>query len=185
MHSWAINWSDSSKFISQRRGWVYFGDLCPICNYLFRVHTLFYGKDKPSLIPRLLRKEPGNEAKDNHECTIFPPVSYCLVFMETRIVYSIRELFLKCFWERVNKATCCLILITWPTPLLSTTLLCTQLTKQTHSLRNGTRWSECVVGLVFESSVPTCACFHSENFFVTYSYHLTGWRMGKHGRPRS
>ena len=26
-----------------------------------------------------------------------------------------------------------------------------------------------LVWLVFEGSIPTCACFHSENFFVTCS----------------
>ena len=47
---------------------------------------------------------------------------------------------------------------------------------QTHSWQNGTRCRDGVnvlwcrshlVWLVFEGSIPTCACFHSENFFVT------------------
>ena len=47
-----------------------------------------------------------------------------------------------------------------------------------HSLENGTRCRDGVnvlwcrshlVWLVFEGSIPTCACFHSENFFVTCS----------------
>ena len=45
-----------------------------------------------------------------------------------------------------------------------------------HSWQNGTRCRDGVnvlwccshlVWLVFEGSIPTCACFHSENFFVT------------------
>ena len=44
-----------------------------------------------------------------------------------------------------------------------------------HSWQNGTRCRDGVnvlqccshlVWLVFEGSIPTCACFHSENFFV-------------------
>ena len=27
-----------------------------------------------------------------------------------------------------------------------------------------------LVWLVFEGSIPTCACFHSENFYVTLNY---------------
>ena len=47
-----------------------------------------------------------------------------------------------------------------------------------HSWQNGTRCRDGVnvlwcrshlVWLVFEGSIPTCACFHSENFFVTCS----------------
>ena len=59
------------------------------------------------------------------------------------------------------------------TPLLSTTLLCTQLTNTKHSCQNGTRCRDgvkllwCDSHLVSEGSIPTCACFHSENFFVT------------------
>ena len=29
--------------------------------------------------------------------------------------------------------------------------------------------SPSIVWLIFEGSIPTCACFHSENFFVTCS----------------
>ena len=63
-----------------------------------------------------------------------------------------------------------------PSPLPSTTLLCTQLTNTKHSWQNGTRcrdganvlWCRShLVRLVFERFIPTCACFHSENFFVT------------------
>ena len=45
-----------------------------------------------------------------------------------------------------------------------------------HSWQNGTRCRDGVnvlwcrshlVWLVFEGSIPTCACFHLENFFVT------------------
>ena len=45
-----------------------------------------------------------------------------------------------------------------------------------HSWQNGTRCRDGVnvlwcrshlVRLVFEHFIPTCACFHSENFFVT------------------
>ena len=44
-----------------------------------------------------------------------------------------------------------------------------------HSWQNGTRCRDGVklwchsplVWLVFEGPIPTCACFHSENFFVT------------------
>ena len=47
-----------------------------------------------------------------------------------------------------------------------------------HSWQNGTRCRNGVnvfrcrshlVWLVFEGFIPTCACFHSENFFVTCS----------------
>ena len=47
-----------------------------------------------------------------------------------------------------------------------------------HSWQNGTRCRDGVnvlwcrshlVWLVFEGSIPTCACFHLENFFVTCS----------------
>ena len=39
-----------------------------------------------------------------------------------------------------------------------------------HSWRNGTRCRDGVnVWLVFEGSILTCACFHSENIFVTCS----------------
>ena len=50
--------------------------------------------------------------------------------------------------------------------------------KVVHSWQNGTRCRDGVnvlwccshlVPLVFERSIPTCACFHSENFFVTCS----------------
>ena len=64
-----------------------------------------------------------------------------------------------------------------PIPLPSTTLLWTQLTNTKHSWQNGTRCRDGVkllwchshlVWLVFEGSIPTCTCFHSENFFVTF-----------------
>ena len=36
-----------------------------------------------------------------------------------------------------------------------------------------------LVWLVFEGSIPTCSCFHPENFFVTCMYlarvHMNGW----------
>ena len=57
-----------------------------------------------------------------------------------------------------------------------TTLVCTQLTNTKHSWQNGTRCRDGVnvlwcrshlVWLVFEGSIPTCACFHSENVLVT------------------
>ena len=63
-----------------------------------------------------------------------------------------------------------------PSPLPSTTLLCTQLANTEHSWQNGTRCRDGVnvlwcrshlVWLVFEGSIPTCAGFHSGNFFVT------------------
>ena len=47
-----------------------------------------------------------------------------------------------------------------------------------HSWQNGTRYRDGVkllwchshlVWLVFEGSIPTCTCFHLENFFVTCS----------------
>ena len=56
--------------------------------------------------------------------------------------------------------------------------VCTQLTNTKHSWQNGTRCRDGVnvlwchshlVCLVFEGSIPTCICFHSENFFVTCS----------------
>ena len=60
-----------------------------------------------------------------------------------------------------------------PSPLPSSTLLCTQLTNIKHSWQNGTRCRDGVnvlwcrshlVRLVFERSIPTCACFPLENF---------------------
>ena len=66
-----------------------------------------------------------------------------------------------------------------PSPLPSTTLLCTQLTNTKHSWKNGTRCRDGVnvlwchshlVQLFFEHFIPTCACFHSENFFGTFIY---------------
>ena len=65
-----------------------------------------------------------------------------------------------------------------PSQLPSTTLLCMQLTNTKHNWQNGTRcrdgvnvlWCRSHLGwLVFEGSIPTCACFHLENFFVTCS----------------
>ena len=50
-----------------------------------------------------------------------------------------------------------------------------------HCWQNGTRCRDGVnvlwcrshlVWLVFEGSIPTCACFHLETFFVTCSFHL-------------
>ena len=67
-----------------------------------------------------------------------------------------------------------------PSQLPSTTLQCTQLTNTKHSWQNGTRCRDGVnvlwcrshlVWLVFEGSMPTCAGFHSENFFVTFLLH--------------
>ena len=61
-----------------------------------------------------------------------------------------------------------------PSPLPSSTLLCTQLTNTKPSWQNGTRCRDGVnvlwcrshlVRLVFERSIPTCACFPLENFF--------------------
>ena len=62
------------------------------------------------------------------------------------------------------------------TPLPSTTLQCMH-TSNTRHTWHGTRCRDggkyCgiipiyVVWLVFEGFIPTCACFHSENFFVT------------------
>ena len=55
-------------------------------------------------------------------------------------------------------------------------------TKHIYSWQNGTRCRDGVnvlwcrfhlVWLVFEGSIPTCACFHSENFFVTFSSKLS------------
>ena len=70
---------------------------------------------------------------------------------------------------------------TTPTPLPSTTLLCINLANTKHVYlckwqQNGTRCRDGVkvswyhshlVWLVFESSIPTSACFHSETFFTT------------------
>ena len=64
-----------------------------------------------------------------------------------------------------------------------------------HSWQNGTRCMDGVnvllchsylVWLVFESSIPTCACFHPENFLVTSFYcFLNGKREERwEGRPR-
>ena len=71
-----------------------------------------------------------------------------------------------------------------------------------HSWQNGTRCRDGVkllwchshlVWLVFEGSIPTCTCFHSENFFVTcfcsFFFFVLLFRNGKRevtweGRPR-
>ena len=64
---------------------------------------------------------------------------------------------------------------TIPTPLPSTTLLCTQLTNTKHiNCLSGGKIAQDVgmvlwchshlVWLVFEVSIPTCTCFPSENF---------------------
>ena len=66
-----------------------------------------------------------------------------------------------------------------------------------HSWQNGTRCRDGVNVLqcrshpVFEGSIPTCTCFHSENFFVTCSccFFLLFFRNSKRekrweGRPR-
>ena len=73
-----------------------------------------------------------------------------------------------------------------PSPLPSITLLCTQLTNTKHSWQNGTRCRDGVnvlwcrshlVWLAFEGSIPTCACFHSENFFVTCIYMVRAYSV--------
>ena len=59
---------------------------------------------------------------------------------------------------------------THPTILPSTTLLCTQLSNSGTRCRDGVNVLQCrshLVWPVFEGSIPTCACFHLENFFVT------------------
>ena len=70
---------------------------------------------------------------------------------------------------------------TIPSSVPSTTPLCTQLTNIKHSWQNGTRCRDGVnvlwcrshlVWLVFERFIPTCACFHLENFFVTFTLSL-------------
>ena len=38
-----------------------------------------------------------------------------------------------------------------------------------------------LVWLVFEGSIPTCICFHSENFFMTCSCSFLGMVRGKSG----
>ena len=69
-----------------------------------------------------------------------------------------------------------------PFPLPSTTLLCTQPTNTKHSWQNRTRCRDGVnvlwccfhlVWLVFEHFIPTCACFHSENFFCDFILIIT------------
>ena len=88
---------------------------------------------------------------------------------------SLREQ-LHCIHPQHTHSTCTSTCTTHPdipSQLPSTTLLCTQLT---NTKQNGTRcrdsvnvlwWHSYPVWLVFEGSIPTCACFHSENFFVT------------------
>ena len=41
-----------------------------------------------------------------------------------------------------------------------------------------------LVWLVFEGSIPTCACFHSENFFVTCSFFFFIVREKRGGKGR-
>ena len=69
-----------------------------------------------------------------------------------------------------------------PIPLPSTTLLCTQLTDTKHicvsggkmactRCRDGVKVLWChshLVWLVFEGPIPTCTCFHAENFLWLY-----------------
>ena len=73
-----------------------------------------------------------------------------------------------------------------PSQLPFTTLLCTQITNTKHSWQNGTRCRDGVnvlwcrshlVWLVFEGSIPTCACFHLENFFVTCIYMVRAYSV--------
>ena len=69
-----------------------------------------------------------------------------------------------------------------PTPLPSTTLLCTQLTNTKHSWQNGTRCRDGVKLLwchshlvwlpVFEGSIPTCACFHSDKLNIFCDFNI-------------
>ena len=58
-------------------------------------------------------------------------------------------------------------------------LVCKEFLHVVHSWQNGTRCRDGVnvlwcrshlVRLIFERFIPTCACFHSENFFVTCSF---------------
>ena len=49
-------------------------------------------------------------------------------------------------------------------------MLCIVGKNGTKMYRDGVNVLQCrfhLVWLVFEGSIPTCACFHSENFFVT------------------
>ena len=73
-----------------------------------------------------------------------------------------------------------------PSQLPSITLLCTQLTDTKHSWQNGPRYKDGVnvlwccahlVWLVFESSIPTCAWFHLENFFVNCYIHVHSFQF--------
>ena len=67
---------------------------------------------------------------------------------------------------------------TFPT---ASTFLSTQLTQSIGSGQNGTRCRDSVkvlwchsylIWLVFEGSIPTCACFHiQKTFFVTFYNH--------------
>ena len=78
--------------------------------------------------------------------------------------------------HNMTHSPCTSTCTTHPLPKLA--LLRTQLTQGIASCQNGTRCRDGVkvlwchshlVWLVFESSIPTCACFHSENFLVTCS----------------
>ena len=91
---------------------------------------------------------------------------------------SLREQ-LHCIHPQHTCTSTCTTRPATPFQLPSTTLLCTQLTNTKHSWENGTRCRDGVnvlwcrshlVWLVFKGSIPTCTCFHLENFFVTCVY---------------
>ena len=109
----------------------------------------------------------------NSEHTI--QTRHCSQFLHTR--QSIPAMFSSNYTHNITHSPCTSMCTTHPaipgSTLPSTTLLCTQLTNTKHSWQNGTRcrngvnvlWCRShLVRLVFECSIPTRACFHSENF---------------------
>ena len=110
---------------------------------------------------------------------IYPSLSMCRKSFTRQIVSAMLSSNYIAATHNITHSLCtstCTIHPALPTPLPSTTLLCTQLRNTKHSWQNGTRCRDGVkvlwcrshlVRLVFEGSSPTCTCFHSESVFVT------------------
>ena len=100
-------------------------------------------------------------------------IQYCSQFLHTRQTIPANYIAATYNVTHSPYTSTCTTHPALPFPLPSTTLLCTHLTNTKHRWQNGTRCRDGVnvlwrcshlVWLVFEGSIPTCACFHSENF---------------------
>ena len=102
--------------------------------------------------------------------------AYCIQFLHTTVsIYQPCSVYSNYIasTHNITHSPCTSTCTTHPTilsQLPSTTLLCTQLTNSGTRCRDGVNVLQCrshLVWLVFEGSIPTSACFHSEDFFVT------------------